>query len=43
MPSEFEALARLLEAAALSGNWLVVGLLSVVALAWALRRRGKRK
>lgn len=41
--AEFEALARLLEVAAQSGNWLMVGLLSLVALAWALRKRGTKR
>lgn len=41
---EFESLSRLLEVAAQSGQWGVVALLCLLALAWAVRkRRGGRK
>lgn len=42
--AEFEALSRLLEVAAQSGQWGLVALLSLVALALVVRRRkDKRK
>lgn len=42
-PAEFEAFSRLLEVAAQSGQWGLVALLSLVALAWVWRKRKGRK
>lgn len=42
LPVEFEALARLMEEAARSGNWALVAVLALAGLLWALRRRRGR-